>query len=119
MVKTPFRDKYVFKVYKYYYNCRIIGIMIKINNTNIYIGLERYEIRQSKICFNICRENGEREDYELNDDATIEDLVEIISRELEEVKTKGIVYVNYRFPREKQVLNNGDEVLVMPLYAGG
>jgi len=42
--------------------------MIKINNTNIYIGLERYEIRQSKICFNICRENGEREDYELNDD---------------------------------------------------
>jgi len=50
---------------------------------------------------------------------TIEDLVEIISRELEEVKTKGIVYVNYRFPREKQVLNNGDEVLVMPLYAGG
>ncbi len=62
---------------------------------------------------------GKERIYELNDDATIEDLVEIISRELEEVKTKGIVYVNYRFPREKQVLNNGDEVLVMPLYAGG
>jgi molybdopterin converting factor small subunit len=62
---------------------------------------------------------GKERVYELEDDATVEDLVEIISRELEEVKSKGVVYVNYRFPRERQVLNDGDEVLIMPLYAGG
>ena len=57
--------------------------------------------------------------YELEDNATVEDLVEIISRELEDVKSKGVVYVNYRFSRERRVLNDGDEVLIMPLYAGG
>jgi len=62
---------------------------------------------------------GKERVYELEDNATVEDLVEIISRELEEVKSKGVVYVNYRFPRERQVLNDGDEVLIMPLYAGG
>jgi molybdopterin converting factor small subunit len=62
---------------------------------------------------------GKERVYELEDDATVEDLVEIISRELEDVKSKGVVYVNYRFPRERQVLNDGDEVLIMPLYAGG
>jgi molybdopterin converting factor small subunit len=62
---------------------------------------------------------GKERVYELEDNATVEDLVEIISRELEDVKSKGVVYVNYRFPRERQVLNDGDEVLIMPLYAGG
>jgi len=62
---------------------------------------------------------GKERVYELEDNTTVEDLVEIISRELEEVKSKGVVYVNYRFPRERQVLNDGDEVLIMPLYAGG
>jgi len=62
---------------------------------------------------------GKERTYELSDEATVEDLVDIISRELEEVKTRGVVYVNYRFPQEKQVLRDGDEVLVMPLYAGG
>jgi molybdopterin converting factor small subunit len=62
---------------------------------------------------------GKEKIYELRDDATIEDLVEAIAGELEEVKTKGIVYVNYRFPQEKQILREGDEVLVMPLFAGG
>jgi molybdopterin converting factor small subunit len=62
---------------------------------------------------------GKERIYELEDNATVEDLVEIISKELEEVKSKGVVYVNYRFPRERQVLNDGDEVLIMPLYAGG
>jgi molybdopterin converting factor small subunit len=62
---------------------------------------------------------GREKIYELRDDATIEDLVEAIAGELEEVKTKGIVYVNYRFPQEKQILREGDEVLVMPLFAGG
>lgn len=62
---------------------------------------------------------GREKIYELRDDATIEDLVEAIASELEEVKTKGIVYVNYRFPQEKQILREGDEVLVMPLFAGG
>jgi len=62
---------------------------------------------------------GKERVYELEDNTTVEDLVEIISRELEEVKSKGVVYVNYRFPRERQVLNDGDEVLIIPLYAGG
>jgi molybdopterin converting factor small subunit len=62
---------------------------------------------------------GRERVYELNDDATIEDLVEIISKELEEIKSKGVVYVNYRFPKEKQILNDGDEILIMPLFAGG
>lgn len=62
---------------------------------------------------------GKERVYELEDNATVEDLVEIVSRELEDVKSKGVVYVNYRFPRERQVLNDGDEVLIMPLYAGG
>jgi molybdopterin converting factor small subunit len=62
---------------------------------------------------------GRERVYELEDNTTVEDLVEIISKELEEVKSKGVVYVNYRFPRERQVLNDGDEVLIMPLYAGG
>ena len=43
---------------------------------------------------------GKERVYELEDNTTVEDLVEIISRELEEVKSKGVVYVNYRFPRE-------------------
>jgi molybdopterin converting factor small subunit len=62
---------------------------------------------------------GREKIYELRDDATVEDLVEAIASELEEVKTKGIIYVNYRFPQEKQILREGDEVLVMPLFAGG
>ncbi|NAZ13841.1 MAG: hypothetical protein GU359_06835 [Desulfurococcales archaeon] len=62
---------------------------------------------------------GRERVYELNDDATIEDLVEIISKELEEIKSKGVVYVNYRFPKERQILNDGDEILIMPLFAGG
>ncbi len=62
---------------------------------------------------------GREKIYELNNNATIEDLIEIISRELEDVKTRGVVYINYRFPKEKQVLNDGDEVLIMPLFAGG
>ena len=44
---------------------------------------------------------GRERVYELNDDATIEDLIEIISKELEEIKSKGVVYVNYRFPKER------------------
>ena len=62
---------------------------------------------------------GKERVYELDENATVEDLVELVSRELEEVRSKGVVYVNYRFPKEGQVLNDGDEVLIMPLYAGG
>jgi molybdopterin converting factor small subunit len=62
---------------------------------------------------------GKERIYELEDGATIEDLIEIVAQELEEVKSKGVFYVNYRFPMEKQVLKDGDEVLIMPLYAGG
>lgn len=58
---------------------------------------------------------------ELRDDATIDDLLDYLRRELSEkgVDVKPIVFVNYRFPREHQVLNDGDEVLVMPPFAGG
>lgn len=56
---------------------------------------------------------------ELDDNATLNDLIKLISRELEDVKTKGLIYVNYRFPEEGQLLNDGDVVLIMPLYAGG
>jgi molybdopterin converting factor small subunit len=62
---------------------------------------------------------GKERIYELEDCATVEDLIEVIARELEEVKKVGTYYVNYRFPREKQALRDGDEVLVMPLFAGG
>jgi molybdopterin converting factor small subunit len=62
---------------------------------------------------------GRERIYGLEDNATVEDLIEIVARELEEVKRIGVFYVNYRFPQEKQVLRDGDEVLVMPLYAGG
>lgn len=58
---------------------------------------------------------------ELNDDARVRDLVEYIERKLEErnVSVKPIVFVNYRFSSEEQLLKDGDEVLVMPPFAGG
>lgn len=64
---------------------------------------------------------GKERVFELRDDATIEDLVDLISRELETagVKVKPVVFVNYRFVREGQLLNDGDEVLIMPPFAGG
>jgi len=62
---------------------------------------------------------GNERIVELDDNATLNDLIKLISRELEDVKTKGLIYVNYRFPEEGQLLNDGDVVLIMPLYAGG
>jgi len=62
---------------------------------------------------------GNERIVELDDNATLNDLIKLISRELEDVKTKGLIYVNYRFPEEGQFLNDGDVVLIMPLYAGG
>ncbi|MCC6018548.1 MAG: MoaD/ThiS family protein [Candidatus Verstraetearchaeota archaeon] len=55
----------------------------------------------------------------MEDNATLNDLIEMISHELEDVKTKGLVFVNYRFPEEGRRLNDGDVVLIMPMYAGG
>ena len=43
---------------------------------------------------------GKERVYELDENATVEDLVELVSKELEEVKSKGVVYVNYRFPKD-------------------
>jgi len=62
---------------------------------------------------------GSERIVELDDNATLNDLIKIISRELEDVETKGLVFVNYRFPKEGQRLNDGDVVLIMPVYAGG
>lgn len=58
---------------------------------------------------------------ELEDNMTVENLIEYLARELETrgIKTKPIVFINYRFPRESQILYDGDEVLVMPPFAGG
>lgn len=62
---------------------------------------------------------GREKVYDLDDSATLKDLVEVIAREIEDVKSKGVFYVNYRFASEDQVLKDGDEILVMPLFAGG
>lgn len=64
---------------------------------------------------------GKEKIYELRDEATVEELIDMIMRDLEMVgvKVKPVVFVNYRFVREGQLLNNGDEVLVMPPFAGG
>jgi molybdopterin converting factor small subunit len=62
---------------------------------------------------------GKQRVYELDDSATLKDLIEVIAHELPDVKAKGVFYVNYRFADENQVLRDGDEVLVMPLFAGG
>ncbi|MCC6019536.1 MAG: MoaD/ThiS family protein [Candidatus Verstraetearchaeota archaeon] len=62
---------------------------------------------------------GSERIVELDDNATLNDLIEMISHELEDVKTKGLVFVNYRFPEEGRRLNDGDVVLIMPMYAGG
>lgn len=62
---------------------------------------------------------GKERVYDLDDGATLKDLVEVIAREIEDVKSKGVFYVNYRFADENQILKDGDEILVMPLFAGG
>jgi molybdopterin converting factor small subunit len=64
---------------------------------------------------------GKEKVLELEDSATVEDLVNILSSELEKagIHVKPIVFVNYRFASEKQLLKDGDEVLVMPPFAGG
>lgn len=58
---------------------------------------------------------------ELHDEATIDDLLDLLEKKLKEreIDVKPILFVNYRFPKEHQVLNDGDEVLVMPPFAGG
>ncbi|MEM4487858.1 MAG: MoaD/ThiS family protein [Desulfurococcaceae archaeon] len=62
---------------------------------------------------------GKQRIYELPELTTVEKLIEILSSELHDIKIKPIILVNYRFPKEGQVLNNGDVVLVMPPFAGG
>ncbi|MEM4717575.1 MAG: MoaD/ThiS family protein [Desulfurococcaceae archaeon] len=58
---------------------------------------------------------------ELDDNARVKDLIDYIERELSErnISIKPIVFVNYRFSSEDQLLRDGDEVLVMPPFAGG
>jgi molybdopterin converting factor small subunit len=62
---------------------------------------------------------GREKVYDLDDSATLKDLVELIAHEIEDVKSKGVFYVNYRLASENQTLKNGDEILVTPLFAGG
>ena len=62
---------------------------------------------------------GSERIVELDDNATLNDLITLISRELEDVKTKGLIFVNHRFPEKGQYLSDGDVVLIMPMYAGG
>ncbi|MEM1804357.1 MAG: MoaD/ThiS family protein [Desulfurococcaceae archaeon] len=58
---------------------------------------------------------------ELDDNATVRDLLQYLEKLLENagITIKPVVFVNYRFSDENQVLKNGDEVLVMPPFAGG
>ncbi|MEM0378967.1 MAG: MoaD/ThiS family protein [Thermosphaera sp.] len=64
---------------------------------------------------------GKERIVELEDNATIEDLEKLITKWLGEagLTVKPVLFVNYRFPREKQFLEDGDEILVMPPFAGG
>lgn len=62
---------------------------------------------------------GKERVVEVDDSTTIEELINVLSKELEEVKTKSVIFVNYKFPKENQPLNDGDVILVMPLFAGG
>ncbi|MEZ0290319.1 MAG: MoaD/ThiS family protein [Sulfolobales archaeon] len=62
---------------------------------------------------------GREKILEIDDNTTIEKLREIIVRELGEVSVKPLIFVNYRFPREGQIINDGDEILVVPPFAGG
>lgn len=58
---------------------------------------------------------------ELDDNATARDLIEYISKMIEKtgIKIMPIVFINYKFTSESQILNDGDEALVMPPFAGG
>ncbi|MEM1702256.1 MAG: MoaD/ThiS family protein [Desulfurococcaceae archaeon] len=64
---------------------------------------------------------GKERIIELEDNATVEDLLEKLTKEIETtgISIKPVVFVNYRFTKDKQVLRDGDEVLVMPPFAGG
>lgn len=64
---------------------------------------------------------GKEREVEIHDNTTVEELVEAITKELESIgiNIRPVVFVNYRFAKEGQVLNDGDEVLVMPPFAGG
>lgn len=64
---------------------------------------------------------GREKLIELEDNVTVRDLSKLISDMIKGIgiETEPLIFVNYRFTREDQVLRDGDEVLVMPPFAGG
>ncbi|MEM4966295.1 MAG: MoaD/ThiS family protein [Sulfolobales archaeon] len=62
---------------------------------------------------------GRERVIEVDDNTTIEDLERMILEELGETRMKPVFFVNYRFPSKGQILRDGDEILVMPPFAGG
>lgn len=62
---------------------------------------------------------GRERVFELESPMTIEEFLDKYLPELREESVRPIVFVNYRFPREGQVLGDGDVVLLVPPFAGG
>ncbi|MEM4661373.1 MAG: MoaD/ThiS family protein [Desulfurococcaceae archaeon] len=65
--------------------------------------------------------NLEERIIKLEDNVTVNDLLEKLTKEIDalDIGIKSVVFVNYRFAKNKQVLRDGDEILIMPPFAGG
>ncbi|MBD80655.1 MAG: molybdopterin synthase sulfur carrier subunit [Crocinitomicaceae bacterium] len=60
------------------------------------------------------------EEMSLNDKTVLGDLIELLNTENQELSKLNLKWaVNQEFVSEEQELKNGDEVAVMPPFAGG